>query len=659
MLDANPEPCVSVVMSVYNDAQFLPAALDSILAQQGVDFELIVINDGSSDSSGTILADYASRDDRLRVLDQANSGLTTALIRGCQQARGEFIARHDSDDMSVPDRLCRQVAFLRANPGVALVSCATRYIGPNGEFLSVSRGADSVQAATAQLRAADSRQARGPVHGSVMFRREAYERAGGYRPAFRFAQDYDLWMRLTDAAAIGFLPETLYQFRVRTDSISMTLAPTQRALADIIVACCAARGRGEDERPLLDRAEQTCEAGRKAAPSDGFAGNYFLGRLLLDRRDPDAKTYLSRAVRARPWSLKAGVSLALAQCLTLGRRGRSAHTTTELPDGDSPSPGSDAGKSTAGEPFGITIAIPTYGREQVLVETVAAVLAHDPPAEEVLIVDQTHRHEPATDAALAEWDRIGAIRWIRLERPSITASMNRALLLATQPILLFLDDDIVPDARLIAAHRSAHAAHDVWAVVGQILQPGQESMPVEWHPTNDRLQADLVFPFYSDRPQAVYNCMAGNLSLRRQPILSIGGFDENFVGAAYRFETECARRIWRSGGQIWFEPAASIRHLQAARGGTRSYGSHLRSMRPEHSVGDYYYALSAGLSAANLAYCCRRFARSVLTRYHAAHPWWIGPKLIGELRGADGGRVWPCGAQGCCSRPRPAVHRGN
>ena len=57
-------------------------------------------------------------------------------------------------------------------------------------------------------------------------------------------------------------------------------------------------------------------------------------------------------------------------------------------------------------------------------------------------------------------------------------------------------------------------------------------------------------------------------------------------------------------------------------------------MRPEHSVGDYYYALSAGLSAANLAYCCRRFARSVLTRYHAAHPWWIGPKLIGELRGA-------------------------
>jgi GT2 family glycosyltransferase len=127
--------------------------------------------------------------------------------------------------------------------------------------------------------------------------------------------------------------------------------------------------------------------------------------------------------------------------------------------------------------------------------------------------------------------------------------------------------------------------------------------------------------------------MGGNLSVRRDRILSIGGFDENFVGAAYRFEAEFARRVWRSGGRVLFDPAASIRHLQAARGGTRSYGNHLRSMRPAHSMGDYYFALSQGLSVSGAVYCLKRLTRSTMTRFHLAHPWWIMPKMIGELCG--------------------------
>jgi GT2 family glycosyltransferase len=143
----------------------------------------------------------------------------------------------------------------------------------------------------------------------------------------------------------------------------------------------------------------------------------------------------------------------------------------------------------------------------------------------------------------------------------------------------------------------------------------------------------LAFPFNSDSPTLVYACMGGNLSVRRDRVLSMGGFDENFVGAAYRFEAEFGRRVWRSGGRILFDPAASIRHLQAERGGTRSYGSHLRSMRPAHSVGDYYFALSQGLSVASAIYCLKRLTRSTMTRYHLYHPWWIVPKMIGELSG--------------------------
>jgi glycosyltransferase involved in cell wall biosynthesis len=102
-----PVPRISVVTSVYNGERYLRESLESVLSQEGVDLELIVVDDGSEDSTPEILADSATRDPRLRVLTQENRGLTVALIRGCAEARGEFIARHDLDDLSLPGRLRR------------------------------------------------------------------------------------------------------------------------------------------------------------------------------------------------------------------------------------------------------------------------------------------------------------------------------------------------------------------------------------------------------------------------------------------------------------------------------------------------------------------------------------------------------------------------
>ncbi len=552
-------------------------------------------------------------------------------MRGCREARGEFIARHDSDDISLPGRLAAQVAFLDTHPTAGMVAGATLYMGPGEEPLFLESGPPTLEAATARVRASTPEHIRVPTHGSVMFRRTSYERAGGYRSQFRYAQDVDLWMRITDHELLGYLPDMQYCFRVRPNSISMTVPGAQRELLSVIVACREARAGGGDEGPLLARAAEICGAAKKPTGGSTFAGNYFLGRLLQDRKNPAATGYLRRAVRDQPTNLKALLALARAQWTTL--RGGWNAPEAGVPQNPAARQPLAAVPNTAAELPGISVAIPTYGREQVLVETIAAILALDPPPDELLVVDQTPEHESATTAALAAWSENQAIRWIRLERPSIAAAMNQTLLLATQQVVLFLDDDIIPSRQLIAAHRAAHATHDTWAVVGQILQPGQQSATVAWLPSGERLRSDLEFPFHSDRPQAVYNCMAGNLSVRREQILALGGFDENFVGAAYRFETEFARRIWRSGGRIWFEPAASIRHLQAARGGTRVYGSHFRSPRPEHSVGEYYYLLSGGVSPASIGGCLKRLVRSTATRFHLAHPWWIGPKLIGELRG--------------------------
>jgi GT2 family glycosyltransferase len=278
----------------------------------------------------------------------------------------------------------------------------------------------------------------------------------------------------------------------------------------------------------------------------------------------------------------------------------------------------------------VSVAIPTYERGDVLVVTVRALVAQRPG--EILVLDQTQTHPSEVESFLADLERQGAIRWEHLPRPAIPPAMNAGLLRATRPLVLYLDDDIVPADNLVAAHAAAYESESTWAVAGQVLQPGE--VPIE--PRACRTQgfgAYLDFPFRSSARAFIQNGMAGNLSVRRDHALAQGGFDENFEGAAYRFETEFCRRLCRAGGRILFEPQASIRHLRAPRGGTRSYGSHLTSGSGAYGVGDYYFALMERAGLASWAYLARRPWREVATRFHLRHPWWIPVKLLGELRG--------------------------
>jgi hypothetical protein len=133
--------------------------------------------------------------------------------------------------------------------------------------------------------------------------------------------------------------------------------------------------------------------------------------------------------------------------------------------------------------------------------------------------------------------------------------------------------------------------------------------------------------------QYIENAMAGNLSVKRDRALQIGGFDENFPPpVASRFESEFAKRLVRSGGRVWFEPRASLRHLAATTGGTRSKGSHLTSMSPVHGIGDCYFALRTGQGLEKWGYLARKPFREVRTKFHLRHPWWIPVKFVGELR---------------------------
>lgn len=275
--------------------------------------------------------------------------------------------------------------------------------------------------------------------------------------------------------------------------------------------------------------------------------------------------------------------------------------------------------------FRISVVIPTYQRELVLVETIKYLLASTPAPDEILIVDQTENHDPDTQNALLNLETTGSIRRIRLDQPSITHAMNVGLEHANSEIALFVDDDIIPGPDLISAHIRAHAANRANIVAGQVLQPGEEPMSLE----PERPE----FRFCSSAQGYVSELMGGNFSIRRAVALRLGGFDENFVHAAYRFEAEFAARALVGNEKIWFEPNASIRHLKANTGGTRSYGEHLKSIKPSHSVGAYYYLIrSNGISRRFLKVLARP-VRAIRTRHHLSHPWWIPATILAELSG--------------------------
>lgn len=268
----------------------------------------------------------------------------------------------------------------------------------------------------------------------------------------------------------------------------------------------------------------------------------------------------------------------------------------------------------------ISIAIPTYRRERVLVDTLSDLLELSPGAAEILVLDQTDCHDAGTGAQLQAWADAGKIRWIRLAEPSITHAMNRALRSARHEIVLFLDDDIRPEPALVSSHLAAHARHTDGLVAGRVIQPWQE---------NIEFGTERAFHFASPRSALVRDFMGGNFSIRRDLAVRLGGFDENFVRVAYRFEAEFAHRYCADGRQIYFEPDACLHHLKATSGGTRSYGEHLTTWRPDHAVGAYYY----GLRTHNIREFLVRPFRAVASRYHLRHPWRIPGTLLAELTG--------------------------
>jgi len=221
-------PRVSVLMSVYNGARYLAEAIDSILGQTFADFEFIIIDDGSTDATNDILRTYS--DARICVLhNPKNLGLTRSLNHGLSVAQGEYVARMDADDISLPERLQKQVSFLDAHPMTAMVGSAYYQIDANGSLIGTATLPCDYQDIKEQLLYRCCF-----CHGATMFRRNAVRQVGNYREEFYAAQDWDLWVRLNEDYQLANLPDILYKLRIGTHSISVQKRNIQRRAAQSI-----------------------------------------------------------------------------------------------------------------------------------------------------------------------------------------------------------------------------------------------------------------------------------------------------------------------------------------------------------------------------------------------------------------------------------------
>ncbi len=301
-MSAAPE--ISVVMSVYNGAATLQETLLSVLNQEGCEFEFIVVNDGSSDDSTRILDECAERHPRLRVVHQNNTGLTRALILGCERARGEFIARQDAGDISLPGRLTAQQTFLRAQPQAVMVASAVQVCGPLQEPLYTL--ALPMLELDAGLRTTKIGLVRGPPHhGATMFRRDAYLRAGGYRAAFAVAQDLDLWLRLAEQGQCLGMTQIHYHARLEAGSISSRSRDEQIRMLRLALECTRVRFAGGDDGPLLADVVASPKLKRALSASERARFHYFVGSCMRRHNPQAAKSYYRLALRDNPLHLKA------------------------------------------------------------------------------------------------------------------------------------------------------------------------------------------------------------------------------------------------------------------------------------------------------------------------------------------------------------------
>ncbi|HMJ93560.1 MAG TPA: glycosyltransferase [Allosphingosinicella sp.] len=265
-------PTVSVLMPVRNCALFLDEALASLAGQTFTDFEIVVVDNGSTDATRDILRAWAKKEKRLRAFRLRRPGLARSLNFAASRARAPLLARLDGDDIAAPGRLAAQVEAMRARPGLGLLGSGAELIDSRG----LPIGAIDRPTSDPDLRKF-LRTGCAFVHSSVIMRREIFLAAGGYRKGLNVAEDYDLWLRMAEHSEIANLPDRLVRYRVHVGSATARRPVRQAVAIACVTAAAEARRLGRPE-PFFRGIPEL----RKALPLLGITPRIFRRNLRLN-----------------------------------------------------------------------------------------------------------------------------------------------------------------------------------------------------------------------------------------------------------------------------------------------------------------------------------------------------------------------------------------
>jgi glycosyltransferase involved in cell wall biosynthesis len=261
-------PLVSVIFPVYNGAPFLREAIESILNQTYKNFELIIINDGSKDDSVVIIEQF--RDPRVRFFSQANQGLAATLNRAIGLAQGEYIARQDQDDISMPQRFEKQVAFLQTHPGHGMVGTWAEVWAGNKKTSRMHQ--HPTESCALRFALLFDNQF---VHSSMMIRRKVFDRVGLYSTdkSRQPPEDYELWSRVVREFEVANIPDPLVVYREMQGSMSRVgKNPFLERLINLSIENLTwTLGRSEPDTNIADLAALAHYARYRLSPNPDFA----------------------------------------------------------------------------------------------------------------------------------------------------------------------------------------------------------------------------------------------------------------------------------------------------------------------------------------------------------------------------------------------------
>jgi glycosyltransferase involved in cell wall biosynthesis len=480
---ASPPP-ITVLMPVYNGADYLAESIDTILAQSLQDFEFLILNDGSKDGSQAILDAYAARDPRIRVVQQANMGLAATLNKGMAMARGEFIARQDQDDLSAPDRLEKQLAYMQAHPKCVLLGTRAKIWA---DRTPTDRTHDHPELNT--VLKLDLLFNNPFVHSSVMLRRQPVLDLGGYTTERERQPPEDDEL----SARVANLPERLLVYREAPQSMSRTGEnPFQSKLVLLSAENIAlTSGLAEPDQHCRNIAALMHRSTEGRSHRQDLAAMEAVLQRCFDRIGAEVESEGER----RQFK---------ARCAYWLDNLRHHHATQpEAPMGPEPT---------------VTVLMPVYNGEDHVAEAIESILAQTARNFEFLIVN-----DGSTDSTRSILEKYAGsdarIRLIHQENIGLAAALNTGLRAATGELVARQDhDDLSSPDRLEKqiAYMRAHPACVLLGTRATIWSGGRPTDRAHDHPEwNAVLKLDLLF----DNP-----FVHSSVVMRRREVLDLGGY---------------------------------------------------------------------------------------------------------------------------------------